>query len=94
MSGEVLSEQSYVCEGAGYDEVYPSSQDNPSTSYSKRVLYAHSPSEDEDEDSDVDGTKNGTYEDSDGKENVENVESPIRFVIGPDGLRKFFLPLM
>ena len=53
--------------------------------------FRNSPSEEEDEDSDVDGLKSDTNEDSD---NEKNVESPIRSVIGPDGLRKFVLPLM
>ena len=39
----------------------------------------------------MDGLKSDTNEDSD---NEKNVESPIRSVIGPDGLRKFVLPLM
>ena len=39
----------------------------------------------------MDGLKSDTSEDSDGK---ENIESPIRSIIGPDGLRKFVLPLM
>ena len=39
----------------------------------------------------MDGLKSDTNEDSD---NEKSVESPIRSVIGPDGLRKFVLPLM
>nr|POE50366.1 hypothetical protein CFP56_55177 [Quercus suber] len=58
------------------------------------VPSANSPSEEEEEDSDMDESESGTSEDSDGEENVENVESPIRSVIGLDGLRKFVLPLM
>lgn len=42
----------------------------------------------------MDGSESYASEDSDGEENVENVESPIRSVIGPDDLRKFTLPLM
>ena len=41
----------------------------------------------------MDGSES-TSGDSDSKESIENVESPIRFVIGLNGLRKFFLPLM
>ena len=41
----------------------------------------------------MDGSES-TSGDSDSKESIENVESPIRFIIGPDGLRKFVLPLM
>ena len=39
----------------------------------------------------MDGLKSDTNEDSD---NEKNVESPIRSIIGPDGLRKFVLPLI
>ena len=53
--------------------------------------FHNSPSEEEEEDSDMDGLKSDTNEDSD---NEKNVESPIRSVIGPNGLRKFVLPLM
>ena len=90
MSSEALSEQSCVREGASYYEVYPSSQDDPGTSYLERVLSANSSSEEEEEDLDVDGSESSISEDSD----EENVESPIRSVVGPDGLRKFVLPLM
>ena len=42
----------------------------------------------------MDKSKNNTNGDSDSEENVENVESPIRSVIGPVSLRNFVLPLM
>ena len=42
----------------------------------------------------MDKSESDTNGDSDSEENVENVESPIRSVIGPDGLRNFILPLM
>ena len=89
MSSEVSSEQSCVREGAGYDEVYLSSQDDRGASYPKRV----SSFKDEQEDLDVDESKSSTTKDSNG-ENIESVESPIRSVTSPDGLRKFVLPLM
>ena len=41
----------------------------------------------------MDGSES-TSGDSNGEESIENVESPIRSVIGPNGLRKFVLPLM
>ena len=91
MSNEVSSEQSCVREGAGYDEVYLSGQDNLDAFYSEGVPSAHSPSKEEDEDEDMDESKSDTNEDSDCK---ENIESPIRSFIGLDGLRKFILPLM
>ena len=91
MSSEASSEQSCVREGAGYNEVYPSGQDDPGASYFERVPSANSPSEEEDEDLDVDESESKKNEDSDCE---ENVESPIRSIIGPNGLRKFVLPLM
>ena len=91
MSSEASSEQSCVREGASYNEVYLSGQDDPNASCSKRVPSANSPSEEEDEDLDVDESKSKTNEDSDCE---ENVESPIRSIIGPNSLRKFVLPFM
>ena len=61
MSSEVSSEQSCIREGASYDGVYPSGQDDPSDSYLERVPSTNSPFE---EDSDVDGSESGTSEDS------------------------------
>ena len=94
MSSEASSEQSCVREGAGYDEVYPSGQDDPNTSYDERVLSANSPSAEEDEDSDVDGLESGSRGDSNNEENVGNAKSPIRYIIGLNGFRKFLLPLI
>ena len=37
MSSEASSEQLCVHKGAGYDEVYPSGQDDPNASYIERV---------------------------------------------------------
>ena len=93
MSSEASNEQSCVCERVGFDEVYPLGQDDPYTSYPKRVSSANSSSEEEEENLHVDRSKSGTNEDSDEK-NAKNVESPIRSVVGPDGLRKFVLPFM
>ena len=94
MSSEALSEQSCVREGAGYDEVFPLGQDDPSASYTERVLFANSPFEEQDKDSDVDGSESDASRDPDDEESVEHVESPIRPIIGLDRLRKFVLPLM
>ena len=55
MPSEALSEQSCIREGAGYDEVYLSGQDDPNASYPERDPCANSPSEEENEDSDEDG---------------------------------------
>ena len=81
MSSEASSEQSCVHEGASYDEVYSSSQDDPNTSYDGRVPSANSPSMEEDGDLVVDGSEG----DSNG------AEPPIQSVIGPDGFRQFIL---
>ena len=55
ISSEASSDRSCVCDGAGYDEVYLSGQDNPGTSHDERVLSTNSPSTEEDEDLDVEG---------------------------------------
>ena len=94
MFSEASSEQSCVHKWADYDEVYPSGQDDPGTSYDERVSSANSPSTKEDEDSNVDGSNSGSGGDSSNEENVGNAKSPIRSVIGPDGLRQFLLPLI
>ena len=92
MSNEASSEQSCVCEGAGYDEVYPSGQDDLGASYFERVPSANSPSEEKDEDLDMDGSESGTNGDTNGEESVESPS--IRSVISPNSLRNFVLPLM
>ena len=82
------SKQSCVREGAGYNEVFSSGQDNPNTSYNERDLLANSPST-EDEDLDVDRPK-GDSNDND----IDIGEPPIQSVIGLDGFRGFImLPL-
>nr|POF10303.1 hypothetical protein CFP56_61852 [Quercus suber] len=83
-----LSEQSCVREGAGYDEVFSSGLDDPSTSSDEREPSATSPSIG-DEDMDMDGSKG----DSNG-DDVDIGEPPIKSVIGPNGFGKFImLPL-
>ena len=86
MSSEASSEQSCVHEGASYDEVYSSSQDDPNTSYDERVPFANSPSTEEDEDLVVDGSEGDSND-----EDVGSAEPPIQSVIGPDGFRQFIL---
>ena len=54
MFSEASSEQLCVREATSYDKVFPSGQDDPSTSYDERVLSANSPSTKEDEDLDMD----------------------------------------
>ena len=94
MSSEASSEQSCVREGAGYDEVYPSGQNDLDTSYGERVPSANSPSMEEDEDSNVDGSESGSSRGSNREKNVENAEPLIQSVIGPDSFREFLLLLM
>ena len=64
------SEQSCVCEGPSYDEVYPLGQDDLDTSSEERVLFANSPST---EDDDLDGNES----ESDSNEDIGNDEPPI-----------------
>ena len=90
MSCEASSKQSCVREGAGYDKVYPSGQDDPDTFYDERVPSANSPFVGEDKDLDLDGS-DGDLND---EEDIGNVEPPIQSVIGPNGFREFImLPL-
>ena len=90
MSSEALSEQSCVREGAGYNEVFPSSQDDPDTFHDERVPSANSSSTEEDEDLDVDGLEG----DSNDEEDIGSVEPPFQSVIGPNGLREFIMLLL
>ena len=84
----VSSEQSCVCKGTGYDEVYLLGQDNPDTySSNERIPFANSPSTEEDDDLDVDGLEIDSNKD----EGIGSDEPPIQSVIGPEGLRQFIL---
>ena len=85
MSSKASSDQSWVHEGAGYDEVFPSGQGDPGTSNNERVSSANSPSVGEDEDLDVDGSE------SDSNDDLAGAEPPIQSVIGPDGFREFIM---
>ena len=92
MSSEALSDQSCVCKGASYDEVYPSGHDDPNTSHDERLPSANSPSAEEDKDVDVvvvrsEGGSGGDSNSSD----VTYVDPPVQSVIGLDGLKEFIL---
>ena len=76
-----LSNQSCVHEGADYDEVYPSGQNNPSTLSEDRDSSATSPSRDEEIDRSEDSHS----------DNIVDAEPPIQFVIGTNGLREFIM---
>ena len=91
MSSEVLSEQLCVREGAGYDEVYPLGQVDPSILYLEKDPSANSPSEEEDGDSDEDESESDMDEVSGDEESGESLP---RIVVGPDNLRNFILPLI
>ena len=78
------SNQSCVCEGADYDEVFPSGQNDLGTSSEERNQSATSPST-WDEGLDTDRLK-GDFADG-----LDDAEPPIQSVIGLNGLRKFIM---
>ena len=78
------SEQSCVCKEAGYDEVFPLSQDDLSTLSDERNPSATSPST-MDEDLDTDRSE-GDFIDG-----LYGAEPPTQSVIGPDRLREFII---
>ena len=81
------SNQLFVREGVGYDEVFSSGQHDPGTLSEERNLSAISPSI-RDEDLDIDRSE------GDSIEGIVGVEPPTQSVIGLDGLREFIiLPL-
>ena len=86
MSREASSDQSCICDEEGYDEVYPSSQDDPDTSYDERVLPFNSPSVEGDEDVDTDGSEGDSND-----EDIVSAEPPSQSIIGPNGFRQFIL---
>ena len=75
------SNQSFVHDGAGYEEVYPSGHkdyDSPSEERSPSAFSSSSRDED---------VEMGGLEENFG----DDVEPPIQSVIGPDGLREFIM---
>ena len=81
----VSNEQLCVREGASYNEVFLSGQDDPNTSYDERDPSANSPST-EDEDLDVDRPKGDSNNDD-----IDIGEPPIQSIIGLDGFREFIM---
>ena len=82
-----LSNQSFVHDGAGYDEMFSSGQKDPDISSEERSPSATSPSS-RDEGLEMDRPEDVS---SDG---LVDAEPPIQSVIGPNGLREFImLPL-
>ena len=83
----VLSNLSCIREGAGYNEVFPSSQNDLGTTSEERNLSATSPFT-RDKDWDTDRSKD------DSSDGLVGVEPPTQSIIDPDGLREFIiLPL-
>ena len=76
------SNQSCVCDGSGYDEMYPLSYKDPDVSSEER---SPSASSSRDDDLEMEGSEGGS---SDG---LIGDNPPIQSVIGPDGLREFIL---
>ena len=81
----VSNEQLCVREGASYNEVFLSGQDDPNTSYDERDPSANSPST-EDEDLDVDRPKGDSNNDD-----IDIGEPPIQSIIGLDRFREFIM---
>ena len=92
MSSEASSKQLCVCEEAGYDEVYPSCQDDLDSSYSEKVLSTNSPSEEEDEDSDMDRSKSDTNGDSDGERTLRTLNLLLDLPLALTVLGSSFFP--
>ena len=69
----------------GYDEVYPSGLNDPSTSPNDRVPSSNSPSAEGDKDMNVDESEDSS------EEYIVSDEPPSQSVVGLDGLREFIL---
>ena len=81
------SNQSCACKEVGYDEVFPSCQNDPGTSSEERNLLATSPST---RDEDLDTGRLG----DDSTNGLVGAKPLTQFIISPDGLREFIiLPL-
>ena len=78
------SNHSFVCDGAGYDEVYPSGHKDHDSPSEERSPSASSPS------SRDEGLEKGGPED-DFLQNLDDNETPIQSVMGSNGLRKFIM---
>jgi len=77
------SHQSFVRDETGYEEVYPSSQEDHDSQSEERSPSASSPSSRNDglEISDEEGSNEGP----------DNNNLPIQSAVGPDGLRQFVM---
>ena len=87
VTSSASSEQSCVHEGAGYNEVFLSGQNDPSTSSDERNSSANSPST-RDEGLDMDGSESGSTN------GLDSADPPIQSVVGPNGFREFIILLL
>ena len=78
------SNQSFVRNGVGYDEVYPLGCKDPDSPSEDRSPSASSPSS-RDEGLETERPEDGS------REGLDDAEPPIQFVIGLDGLREFIM---
>ena len=77
------SNQSFVLDGAGYDEVFLSIQKDPDALSEDRNLSHTSPIMDEALEMD--------RSEGDSSDDIDGAEPPIQSVIGPDGFREFIM---
>jgi len=78
------SNHSFVCDGAGYDEVYPSGQKDLDILSGERSPLARSPFS-KDEGLETKGPEDDFIQD------LVETQPPVQSVMGPDGLRKFIM---
>ena len=78
------SNHSFVHDGAGYNEVYPSGHKDHDSPSEERSSLASSPSS-RDEGLEKGGPKDYFLQD------LDDNETPIQSVVGPNGLRKFIM---
>ena len=76
------SNQSFVRDGAGNNEVFPSGQKDPDNSSEERSPFATSPSS-------MDGGLEMDRLEGDSSDGLDDVEPLIQSIIGPDGLKEF-----
>ena len=78
------SNQSFVRDGVGYDEVYPSGHEDLDSPREDRSPLANSPSL-------TDEGLETRRPDDDFTQDLDDTEPPIQSVVGPDGFRKFIM---
>ena len=78
------SNHSFVRDGVGYDEVYPSGHKDHDSPSEERSLSASSPSL-KDKGLEREGLEDDFFQD------LDDNEPPIQSIVGPDGLRKFIM---